>query len=102
MNNRLEIYQNNTKEIVVAVIGLSDLTPYTPYLSVKRKATDASTILFKQGVVSDPSGTFTFSLTATDTSLAARDYVYDVVAEGNGNHITLAKDVLSILEGVYE
>ena len=102
MDNKLQIYQKNDREIVVCVVGLADLTPYVPYLSVKYKERDPSTLLFKSGTVSDPSGTFTFSLSDTDTSLAARDYVYDVTIIGNGNKLTIAKDIFSILETVID
>lgn len=102
MNNKLEIYQNNTKEIFVGVVGLSDLTPYTPYLTVKSKSSDETPILQKTGIVSDPSGTFTFSLSEIDTSLAPKDYVYDVTIIGNGNKITIAMDTFTINETVFD
>jgi len=102
MANKIEIYQKNTRDIAVLVEGLSDLTPYVPYLSVKKRATDASTVLFKSGTVSDPSTTFLFSLTTTDTSLACQDYTYDVTIKGNGNVITVVRDKFSIQENVIE
>lgn len=101
MDNALKIYQKNTKSIAVLVTGIADLTNYVPYLSVKRKVNDASTVLFKSGVVSDPSTTFTFALTTTDTSLNPLDYVYDITIVGNGNVITLVRDKFSIMENVY-
>lgn len=102
MDNAIKIFQNNTKTLAVLVTGISDLTPYTPYLSVKKKATDASTVLLKTGTVSDPSTTFTFTLTSTDTSMAIQDYVYDVTITGNNNKITLVRDKFSILETVFD
>ncbi len=102
MDNKITVYYKNTKTIGVLVSGISDLSPYVPYLSVKKKATDASTVLFKAGTVSDPSTTFTFSLTTTDTSLAIQDYVYDICIIGNNNKITLVKDKFSVLETVFD
>lgn len=102
MNNHLEIYQKNTREIAVFVQGLQNLTPYVPYLSVKRKATDASTVLFKAGTVNDTSGTFTFSLSEVDTSLNVADYIFDVTIIGEGNKLTIVRDTLSILDTCYE
>lgn len=102
MDNHIKIYQKNTKSIAVLVSGISDLTAYTPYLSVKRKATDASTVLFKAGTVTDPSTTFTFSLTSIDTSLSVQDFVYDVTITGNGNKITIVRDRFTIMETVID
>ena len=101
MNNHLEIYQKNDRDIVVGVVGLNDLSPYTSYLSVKKKTTDASTLLFKAGVTDPSTTTFVFSLTSTDTSLAVADYPYDVTIVGNGKTLTIARDILSILDNCY-
>ena len=101
MKNHIAIYEKNTQTIAVYVSGLSDLTLYTPYLTVKKKATDSSTLLSKTGLVSDPSTTYVFNLTGVDTSIAPGDYCYDVVLESStlGNH-TVVRDKFSILEGV--
>ena len=101
MKNKIEVYEKNTQTIAVYVSGLSDLSLYTPHLTVKRKAADTSTLLEKTGLVSDPSTTYVFNLTTTDTSIAPGDYVYDVVLESStlGYH-TIVKDRFSILEGV--
>lgn len=99
--NHIEIYQQNTQVIAVWVGGLSDLTLYTPYLTVKKKATDSSTLLSKTGLVSDASTTYTFDLSGTDTSIAPGDYCYDITLESDtlGKH-TIIKDKFSILESV--
>jgi len=101
MKNKIELYQQDTQTIAVYVGGLSDLSLYDSYLTVKKKATDSSIYLQKTGVVSDPSTTIAFNLTGTDTSLNAGDYVYDIVLESStlGYH-TIVKDRFSILEGV--
>lgn len=101
MKNKIEVYEKNTQTIAVYVSGLSDLSLYTPYLTVKRKASDSSTLLESTGVVSDPSTTYVFNLSTTDTSIAPGDYCYDVVLCSStlGNH-TVVKDTFSILDGV--
>lgn len=96
--NKIEIYQNNNKTINCVVSGLA-ITGYTPYLSVKKKAIDASTVLSKTGVITDAS-TATFYLTPTDTSLASLDYVYDITIENDSSIYTVVKDTFTILEGV--
>lgn len=100
MDNKIEIFEKNTKTIAVYVCGLSDLTLYTPTLTIKRKATDASTILSKTGVVSDPSTTYVFNLTPTDTSMAPMDYCYDITLEGSAGVHTLIRDRFTIKESV--
>lgn len=99
-NNHIEIFEKNTKVIAVYVVGLDDLSLFTPILTVKRKATDASTLLSKTGVVSDPSTTFAFTLTPADTSLLPFDYCYDITLDGSSGTYTLIHDTLSILRTV--
>ena len=98
--NKLEVYQNNTKTIACYIYGGLNLSTYTPYLTVKRKATDATTILEKTGLVTDPSTTVTFDLAPADTSIAAGDYVYDITISDGTNIHTVVKDTFTILEGV--
>jgi len=100
MNNHIEIYQKNTKNLTVYVGGIPDLNLYTPYLTVKRRTTDVSALLSKTGIVSDPSTTYVFSLTTTDTSIAVGDYVYDLTLENSTNVITIIRDKISILDSV--
>jgi hypothetical protein len=99
LNNKIEVYQQNTREISCLVIGVSDITGWIPYLTVK-KNTSGDIILSKTGVVSDASGTSLFSLTSTDTSILAGDYVYDVVIENGEIKYTVVKDRFSVLDGV--
>ena len=101
MNNLIELYQQDTQTIAVYVGGISDLTLYDSWLTVKNKTTDTSSYLQKSGVVSDPSTTIVFNLTGVDTSLKAGDYVYDIVLESStlGYH-TIVKDRFSVLDGV--
>lgn len=107
MDNRLSIYQGNTKTVAVLVNGLAHTDQYQPYISIKRKATDVSTLLFKAGTsmdngTPDPcTGTLTFNFTSTDTSMAPYDYVYDITVTGNSQVITLVRDKFSIMENVY-
>ena len=101
MDNTIRIYQKNTKTLAVLVQGLSDLTNYIPFLSVKNNPGDVSTILFKSGIVSDPSSTFTITLNTIDTSLICKDYTYDITICGNGNVITIVRDKMSVMENCY-
>ena len=100
MNNKIEIYEKNTRNIVVYVNGFSDLTVYTPYLTVKKKPSDTSTYISKVGIVSDPSSSYTFTLTTTDTSIAIGDYVYDITLESPTDRFTILKDVFKVLDAV--
>jgi len=100
MNNRIEIYQNNTLTLACSVIGGLDLTPFTPHLTVKKKASDDIVVLSKTGIVTDPSTTVTFDITITDTAIAAGNYVYDIVIDTSTQAFTIVKDVFVILDGV--
>ena len=99
-NNKIEIYQRNTMDIGCAVTGVSDVSGYIPYLTVKSKSSDASTKLLKIGTVSDPSGTLLFSLTTLDSSIASGDYVYDVTIENGTTIYTIVRDRFTVLDGV--
>ena len=100
MNNHIEIYEKNTKVIAVYVCGLPDLSLFTPKLTIKRKADDVSTLLSKTGVVSDPSTTFTFTLTPADTSIINGDYCYDITLDGSSGTYTIVKDRFTVLKTV--
>jgi hypothetical protein len=100
LNNKLTIDQHNTRSIGCVVIGVSDISGYIPYLTVKKNNADSSTILSIVGTVTDASGTMLFNLSSTDTSLGAGDYVYDVVIEKSGEIHTVVKDKFVVVEGV--
>lgn len=99
-SNRIEVYQNNTKNIACVVIGIADVSGYTPYLTVKKNDDDASALLSKTGIVTDVGGSFAFSLTSTDTSINEGDYIYDIVIENTPIVYTVVRDKFKVLEGV--
>lgn len=99
-SNRIEIYQHNTKTIGCVVVGGLDLSSFTPYLTIKQKASDTDIILSKIGVVTDPSTTVTFDLSATDTSISSGSYVYDIVLVDDPTIYTIVKDSFIVLDGV--
>ena len=100
MNNKIEIFEKNTQNIAVYVGGITDLGMYVPYLTVKKKTSDAVPILSKAGIVSDPSTTYMFELTSEDTSINVGDYVYDITLEQGTIKHTIIKDVFSIIDTV--
>jgi hypothetical protein len=97
MDNKIEIYQRNTKTFTCTSPIVA--TGYTPYLTVKRKMTDASTLVFVAGTVTDPS-TIIFTVSSTDSSLNAGDYPYDITLEADPSVYTIVKDVFSVINGV--
>lgn len=99
-SNKIEIFQHNSFTIDCSVYGINNITGYTPYLSVKKRTTDASTLLFKTGTVKDASGTVRFTGTGTDASLAFGDNIYDITIEqGDTSIFTIVKDIFAILDG---
>jgi hypothetical protein len=101
MNNHIEIFQKNTQTIACFVSGLSNLALYDATLTVKKHASDPSTLISKLGIVSDPSTTYVFNLTNIDTSIAPGDYCYDITLESSANGVhTVVRDRFSILDSV--
>jgi hypothetical protein len=100
LNNKIELYQNNSKSIACVVIGVADVSGYIPYLTVKKNITDNVPVLTNTGMVTDASGSLSFTLSQTDTSLNAGDYVYDITIEKSPNIFTVVKDKFVILDGV--
>lgn len=100
INNKIEIYPQNTKSIGCVVIGVNDVSGFTPYLSVKKKTTDTDSILVKTGIVTDASGTLLFNLSAIDTSIPYGDYVYDVTIEKLPTIYTVVKDKFVVVDSV--
>ena len=102
MSNRIELYQNNTTTLVCSVIGGIDLTNFIPQLTIKKKASDTTSILTKVGIVSDPSTSLQFNINTIDTSMNPGSYVYDISIEtiNKSQVYTLVKDVFVILDGV--
>lgn len=100
MNNKIEIFQHNTKSIACVVLGIADVSGFTPYLTVKEKPNDVVNLISSVGVVTDASGSLAFTLSATDTSIIAGDYVYDITIENSPLIYTVVKDRFSVLDGV--
>ena len=100
INNKIEIYQNNSKTIGCVVVGVSDVSGFIPYLTVKKKTTDTDTVLEKVGTIVDASGTLLFNLTSTDTSMNYGDYIYDVTIEKDATIYTVVKDKFVVIDGV--
>lgn len=96
----LEIYQNNTLSFDVSIYGITDVSGFIPYFTVKRNTSDASTILSKTGLIKDPSGAARFFVPSTDTSLNPYTYVFDITIEKDSSIFTIYKDTLTIKDGV--
>lgn len=100
VNNRIDVYQNNSKTIGCVVVGVSDVSGFIPYLTVKKKTGDADSVLSKTGTVVDASGTLLFNLTTIDTSMNYGDYIYDVTIEKDTTVYTVVKDKFIVVDGV--
>jgi hypothetical protein len=100
MQNHIKIYKGNSANLMIWVGGLSDLTLYTCYLTVKDKATDPSALISRIGIVSDPSSTYVVPILTTDTSLNPDDYCYDVRLDSSTATHTIIKDIFTIMQPV--
>ena len=97
MANSIEIFQGNTKTIVCAVTGLASLTGYTATLTVKKEARDVGIPLISvTGTIEALN--ITFLTSATNNTLPAGKYVYEVSVTDGTNVYTIVQDVYEILE----
>jgi hypothetical protein len=101
MDNRIKITQGDNGNISCFVVGIDDLTNFSSQLTIKLNEENNTVAIILIGEVNDPSGTLVFPYTTEDTSIEARDYIYDVDVSGNGIHKTIVKDILSILQSVH-
>jgi hypothetical protein len=105
----LEIIKGDTKPYTITVKNSTgtafNLTGYTIKFSVKNHVddTDAAAIISASGVITLPAtgGIFTINLTATQTNVAAGDYIYDIQID-NGSTVvkTIAKGTFRVLPDV--
>lgn len=97
MANNIEIFQGNTKTIVCAVTGLGSLAGYTATLTVKKEPRDTGTPLISvTGSINALNITFVTS--ATNNTLPAGKYVYEVTITDGVNVYTVTQDVYEIVE----
>ena len=106
-NNIISIYQKNSATYTCAVTASFFLSDYSAYFTVKKNLTDTSASLSITGsFVSDHSGsygsgsTFAFGLSSQSSSMAAGQYVYDIVVESGSNHYTVVQDDFNVLDSV--
>ncbi|MCE5347163.1 MAG: hypothetical protein LLG13_12880 [Bacteroidales bacterium] len=102
-DNKLVLYQYDTKTIGCNISNFSniDLSTTTPYLTVKKKASDVVPVLSKIGTYDASITTVIFPLSKIDTSIAPGDYIYDIVLDDSINiYVTITKDTFTILDGV--
>jgi hypothetical protein len=99
-NNKIELFQNNSVKLDCSVYGISDVSNYIPYLTVKKNPIDISPILFNTGIVSDSSGKVSFTISSSDTSITCGDYVYDITIESSTHIYTVVKDKFVVVDSV--
>jgi len=97
--NKITTYQQNTKTIQVDVSGntLANLVGFTPYLTVKIEK-DGAVIIENTGSVDGLQ--ITFTVPYADNSIAADDYIYDVMIESSTAKYTLLQDSYVVVDSV--
>jgi len=96
-NNKIELYQQNSKIIVCDVSGLVDLDGYESTLTVKATL-DGTIVIENTGTIDTLRITHTLSF--TDTSIAAKDYLYDITIASAGNKYTVVQDYFTVIDSV--
>jgi len=95
--NYIDVYQQNDKGIICDVSGLVNLDGYRPAFTVK-KSLDGTPVIEKDGSASGLQ--ISFNLTYEDTSIAAGNYIYDIVIDNSTNRYTVAQDDFTVLDSV--
>ena len=104
-NNKLEGFQNNSKDVVVFVYDSSnnayDLTGYNAYFYAKKfpiKANATLDVSTAASSIDTSTGSILFSLSL---NLTPGDYVYEVIIDdGATNRITVVQDKLNLLDSL--
>ncbi len=96
--NAIEVYQENTRTIKCTVIGLANLDGYTATLTVKKTPEDTTTVITKEGSISDL--IITFDLTATLTKVDPYEYVYEITLDDETNKYTIVQDIFKVTDSV--
>ena len=97
-SNNIEIYQNNSKTIIVTISGLTSLSGYTCVLSVREKLGLGAVVIQSTGVTIDLVSTF--ELLPADTNIDTGAYQYDVVVYSSTNNYTAIQAQLTIKDSV--
>ena len=106
--NKLEGFQNNSKQLVVIIYdssnNLYDLSGYNAYFYAKKFPIRAGSTLDVSIAASslDASlGAAYFVLTASALTLTPGDYLYEVIIDdGGANRITVIQDKLNLLDSI--
>ena len=103
----LTIPQGNTRDVFCAVVDGSDnvfdISGYVCTLYAKEyNDWNNSTIdITVDGSIYNASqGAVVFEFSQTDTSIAAKDYSYEIIIDGSGNYVSVVQDRLTITESV--
>ena len=96
-NNKIEIYQQNSKLIVCDVSGLVDLVGYTPTMTVK-ETLNGDVVIENTGTIDNLR--ISHDLSYVDTSIASKNYVYDITIESATHRYTIVQDELTVIDSV--
>jgi len=102
MSNQIKVYRKNTEEITCTVNGLSSLSGYTGYLTVKDEAGGTEQFSINTGT-SDGSITnltITFKVSPANNDIVAGTYYYDIVVSDGTDNYTVSQGKYVVLESV--
>jgi hypothetical protein len=97
MSNKIEVYEQNTKTIICDVSGLTDLVGYDSHLTVKEKK-EGNVVIENDGSINGL--TVTFNLSYIDTSIAPKNYLYDITVESSTSKYTVLQDDFIVIDSV--
>ena len=108
-NNKLQGYQNNSKQVICFVEDASgdiyDITDYSGYMYAKKypinplaSALDVSMLHTSKDIAT---GAFYFSITSTTLDLTPGDYSYEIIIDDSStNRFTVVQDRFNLVNSL--
>lgn len=92
----ISVYQGNTLTVTCTVTGLSSLSGYTGYFTVKDR--DGGEEFESTGSIDGL--VITFTITKANNTRSAYDYLYEITINDGTNYFTLKQGVYRVMESI--
>lgn len=95
----MNVIEGNTLTFTTTIkSGLSSLSGYTAYFTVKKKLNDDDNIFEKTGSINGL--VMTFTVTASDNDLAIGSYIYEITITNGTESYTLEQGTYNVRESL--
>lgn len=97
--NSIQIYKNNSYDLLINISGITNLSAYTAHLTVKDDINSSAVTFTISGTTTDY--TILFNILPEHTDIQAKTYNYDIIiTNGSTYNRTIEQDILTILKSV--